>query len=119
MGHNDVCQNTFAEIPTDAVFEAEFREGMAKLKAGLPAGATVYVVGIVDIYRLWQVAADKRALGIVDCEVLWATSLLKWYPCATMLEPAQQGIGPPVHPRPHHRVQRHSQTGDRGVQHCT
>ena len=52
MGHNDVCQNTFAEIPTDAVFEAKFREGMAKLKAGLPAGATVYVVGIVDIYRL-------------------------------------------------------------------
>jgi lysophospholipase L1-like esterase len=87
MGHNDVCQNTFAEIPTNAVFEAKFREGMAKLKAGLPAGATVYVVGIVDIYRLWQVAADKRALGIVDCAVLWATSLLKWYPCATMLSP--------------------------------
>lgn len=87
MGHNDVCQNSFAEIPTDAVFEAKFREGMAKLKAGLPAGATVYIVGIVDIYRLWQVAADKRALGIVDCEVLWATSLLKWYPCATMLSP--------------------------------
>jgi lysophospholipase L1-like esterase len=87
MGHNDVCQNTFAEIPDESVFETKFREGMAKLKAGLPAGATVYVVGIVDIYRLWQVAADKRALGIVDCEVLWATSLLKWYPCATMLSP--------------------------------
>jgi len=87
MGHNDVCQNTFAEIPNDEVFKAKFEEGMDKLKAGLPAGATVYVVGIVDIYRLWQVAADKRALGIVDCEVLWATSLLKWYPCATMLSP--------------------------------
>ncbi len=87
MGHNDVCQNSFAEIPTDAVFEARFKEGMDRLKAGLPPGATVYVVGIVDIYRLWQVAADKKALGIVDCEVLWATSLLKWYPCATMLSP--------------------------------
>ena len=93
MGHNDVCQNTFAEIPDDAVFEAKFREGMAKLKAGLPAGATVYVVGIVDIYQLWQVAADKRALGIVDCEVLWATSLLKWYPCGTMLNPLIREAG--------------------------
>jgi lysophospholipase L1-like esterase len=87
MGHNDVCQNTFAEIPSDEVFKAKFEEGMDKLKTGLPAGATVYVVGIVDIHRLWQVAADKRALGIVDCEVLWATTLLKWYPCATMLSP--------------------------------
>ncbi len=87
MGHNDVCQDRFADIPGEAEFEARFREGMEKLRTGLPAGATVYVVGIVDIYRLWQVADDKRALGIVDCEVLWATTLLTWYPCATMLNP--------------------------------
>jgi lysophospholipase L1-like esterase len=87
MGHNDVCQDRFIDIPSDAVFEAKFREGMQTLNKGLPAGATVYVVGIVDIYRLWQVADDKRALGIVDCEVLWATTLLKWYPCGTMLNP--------------------------------
>ena len=87
MGQNDVCGNTFADIPTDAVFEAKFREGLTKLKSGLRGGATIYVVGIVDIYRLRQVADDKRALGIVDCEVLWATSLLKLFPCGTMLNP--------------------------------
>jgi lysophospholipase L1-like esterase len=87
MGQNDVCGNTFADIPTDAVFEAKFREGLSNLKNGLPTGATIYVVGIVDIYRLRQVADDKKALGIVDCEVLWATSLIKLFPCGTMLNP--------------------------------
>jgi len=87
MGHNDACQDRFIDIPSNAVFEDKFREGMDILKAGLPKGATVYVVGIVDIYRLWEVAQDKKALGIVDCEVLWATTLLKWYPCSTMLNP--------------------------------
>ena len=91
MGHNDVCQDRFVDIPSEAEFESHFRAGLDKLKAGLPAGATVYVAGIVDIYRLWEVARDKKALGIVDCEVLWATTLLKWYPCSTMLNPL---IGP-------------------------
>ncbi len=87
MGHNDVCQDRFADIPSEAEFESHFRAGLDKLKAGLPAGATVYVAGIVDIYRLWEVARDKKALGIVDCEVLWATTLLKLFPCGTMLNP--------------------------------
>jgi len=87
MGHNDVCQDRFVDIPSEAEFERNFRAGLDNLKAGLPAGATIYVVGIVDIYRLWEVAQDKKALGIVDCEVLWATTLLKWYPCSTMLNP--------------------------------
>jgi len=87
MGHNDVCQNHPSEIPTDGEFEENFRAGMKILSQGLPEGATIYVVGIVDIYRLWEIARDKRALGIVDCEVLWATSALGWYPCATMLSP--------------------------------
>jgi len=87
MGHNDVCQNTFAEIPSDAVFEANFRQGMNNLKNGLPNGATVYVLAIVDIRRLYDVGQDMYALGIVDCEVLWATTLLGWFPCGTMLSP--------------------------------
>ena len=87
MGHNDVCQNHPSEIPTDAVFEKNFRAGMEKLSQGLTVGATIYVVGIVDIYTLWEIARDKKALGIVDCEVLWATSLLELFPCATMLSP--------------------------------
>ncbi|MGB4547754.1 MAG: SGNH/GDSL hydrolase family protein [Syntrophales bacterium] len=87
MGHNDVCGDTFADIPTDAVFEAKFREGLTHLRNGLPKGATIYVVGIVDIYRLREAAGDKKALGIVDCKVLWATSLLRLFPCGTMLNP--------------------------------
>jgi lysophospholipase L1-like esterase len=87
MGQNDVCQNHPAEIPTDAVFEAKFREGLEKLRLGLPTGATIYVIGIVDIYRLWQTAQDKKALGIVDCEVLWATTMLDLFPCGTLLNP--------------------------------
>jgi lysophospholipase L1-like esterase len=87
MGHNDVCQNTFAEIPSDAVFEAQFRAGMENLKNGLPNGSSVYVLAIVDIKNLYEVAKDKYALGIVDCEVLWATSLIGLFPCGTMLNP--------------------------------
>jgi lysophospholipase L1-like esterase len=87
MGHNDVCQNNFAAIPSDAVFEANFRAGMNNLKNGLPNGATVYVLAIVDIRRLYEVGKDMYALGILDCEVLWATTLLNWFPCGTMLSP--------------------------------
>ncbi len=87
MGHNDVCQDRFVDIPSEAEFESNFTAGLEKLKEKLPVGATVYVVGIVDIYRLWESARDKKALGIVDCEVLWATTLLKLFPCGTMLNP--------------------------------
>lgn len=87
MGHNDVCQNHPWEIPSDAVFEANFRAGMENLKNGLPAGATVYVLAIVDIRRLYEVGKDKKLLGIIDCEVLWATTLLELFPCGTMLSP--------------------------------
>ena len=87
MGHNDVCGNHASDIPSDEEFEANFRLGMEKLKTGLSPGATIYVVGIADIYQLWQIARDKKALGIVDCEVLWATTLLDLFPCGTMLNP--------------------------------
>ena len=87
MGHNDVCGDDFADIPTDGEFEAKMRAGFDILAAGLPHGATIYVLGIVDIYELWVVAQDKQALGIVDCELLWALTLLDLYPCSTMLSP--------------------------------
>jgi lysophospholipase L1-like esterase len=87
MGHNDVCQNNFASIPTNAQFEANVRAGLNNLKNGLPAGATVYVLGIVDIYKLWQLGDQLSALGILDCRIVWATSLAGIFPCATMLSP--------------------------------
>ncbi|GAB4339029.1 MAG: hypothetical protein Kow0099_13680 [Candidatus Abyssubacteria bacterium] len=87
MGHNDVCQDHPWEIPTDAEFEAYFRAGMENLKNGLLAGATVYVLAIVDIRRLYDVGQDKKLLGIIDCPVLWAGTIFGLYPCATMLSP--------------------------------
>lgn len=87
MGHNDVCQNNFADIPTDAEFEANVRAGFEQLRTGLPNGATVYTAGIVDIYKLWQLGPQlSGALGI-SCEVIWAATLLEIYPCGTMLSP--------------------------------
>ena len=87
MGHNDVCQGSFSSIPTDAQFEANVRAGLNRLKTGLPAGATVNVLGIVDIYKLWQLGDQLTAFGILDCRVIWAASLLNIFPCATMLSP--------------------------------
>jgi len=87
MGHNDVCQGSFSSIPTNAQFEANVRAGLNRLKTGLPAGATVYVLGIVDIYKLWQLGDQLTAFGILDCRLIWATSLLNIFPCATMLSP--------------------------------
>lgn len=87
MGHNDVCQNSFADIPSVAQFEANVRTGLDNLKNGLPNGATVYVLAIVDIYKLWELGDELTALGFIDCEVLWATSLLNLFPCGTMLSP--------------------------------
>jgi lysophospholipase L1-like esterase len=87
MGHNDVCQHDFADIPTDEDYDANLRAGMETLSTDLPEGATIYVVGIVDIYRLWEIARHKKALGIIDCEVLWAFTLLDLFPCGTMLNP--------------------------------
>lgn len=87
MGHNDVCQNSFADIPTDAEFETNVRAGFDRLRTGLPNGATVYTAGIVDIYKLWQLGPQlSGALGI-SCEVIWEATLLEIYPCSTMLSP--------------------------------
>jgi lysophospholipase L1-like esterase len=93
LGHNDVCQNDPLNIPDIDTFEANMRAGLdilrggGELGPGLPYRAAVYIVGIVDIQQLRTVADDKRALGIVDCEVLWALSLLDLYPCASILNP--------------------------------
>ncbi|HKK52184.1 MAG TPA: SGNH/GDSL hydrolase family protein, partial [Myxococcota bacterium] len=87
MGHNDVCQDSFSNIPTDAEFEANVRAGFDALRAGLPNGATVYTLGIVDIYKLWQLGPQLSGLLGVSCEVVWATTLIGAFPCGTMLNP--------------------------------
>ncbi len=84
MGHNDVCQTQAWMIPSDEDYERNFRLGMDVLKNGLPAGATIYVVGIADLKRLWTVAQDKQALGIVNCVRIWS---LDRFPCSTVVDP--------------------------------
>jgi len=88
MGHNDVCDDSFAGIPTDAEFEANVRAALDQYQLSLPNGATVYLIGLVDIYSLWQLGDELDALGIIPCSLLWATTLLELFPCATMLSPA-------------------------------
>ena len=86
LGGNDVCRDTIAALPTNAEFEASFRAGMATLLAQLPSNATVQVVNIPNVKRLYDIGQDKAALGIVDCEVLWAGTVLG-FPCGSMLSP--------------------------------
>jgi lysophospholipase L1-like esterase len=88
MGHNDICQDDESEIPTEAQFEDNVREALDELKK-LPKGATIYVVGMVDVASLYEVAKDKKALGIVDCEVLWYFTLFELFPCGTILGPTR------------------------------
>lgn len=86
MGQNDICGDDPSEIPTDEEFETNFRAGFDALALGLPPGATVYVLGIVDIYRLWQIGDELEALGVIDCEDAWDL-LGDKAPCGTMLDP--------------------------------
>jgi lysophospholipase L1-like esterase len=87
MGANDVCADDFSDIPTDAEFEANVREGFRKLKRGLRDGATIYTLGIIDIYKLWQLGDDLTAFGTLDCELIWETTTQGIFPCGTMLSP--------------------------------
>jgi lysophospholipase L1-like esterase len=87
MGHNDVCQKDSIYQPDEDEFRDNMDAGFQLLAADLPRGATVYVVGMVDVYELWLLGEEKKALGIVDCEVLWALTLFDLFPCATVLSP--------------------------------
>jgi lysophospholipase L1-like esterase len=91
MGHNDICQDYESEIPTEAEFEDNVRAALEELK-NLPDGATIYVVGMVDVPSLYEVAEDKKALGIVDCEVLWFFTFFELFPCGTILGPLRTDI---------------------------
>lgn len=86
LGGNDVCKDTIEELPSDLAFAYTFAEGLIALLEKLPAGATVQVVAIPDIKRLYEIGIDKRALGIVDCSLLWQTTTLG-FPCGSMLSP--------------------------------
>ena len=86
LGGNDVCRDTIADLPTDAEFQANFTAGMNTLLANMASGTTVQVVAIPDVKRLYDIGKDKDALGIADCETLWALTVLG-FPCGSMLSP--------------------------------
>jgi len=88
MGHNDVCSGSFADIPTDAEFEANVRAGFDQLEAGLPNGATIQTLALVDIYKLWELGPQLSGAFGISCQTLWAATLFDIFPCATMLSPA-------------------------------
>jgi lysophospholipase L1-like esterase len=87
MGQNDICGDDASEIPTDQEFEDNVRAAFEVLEAGLPAGATVYTLAIVDIYRLWEIGDELELAGIVECSEIWEALSSKYIPCATMLDP--------------------------------
>jgi hypothetical protein len=59
---------------------------MNTLLANMANGTTVQVVAIPDVKRLYDIGKDKDALGIADCETLWALTVLG-FPCGSMLSP--------------------------------
>lgn len=87
MGQNDVCGDDFSDIPTDEEFEANVMAAFEVLRMGLPPGATIYTLGIIDIYQLWQIGDDLDFLGIIDCQDIWDELSSDLIPCATMLDP--------------------------------
>ncbi len=86
LGGNDVCRDSIADLPTDYEFTVDAAIGLVELFQSLPDGATVQVVAIPDIKRLYEVGIDKTALGIVDCELLWRLTAMG-FPCGSMLSP--------------------------------
>ena len=72
LGSNDACRDSVADLPTPAQFSTRFRAGMDTLLANLSAGATVQVVAIPNVVRVYQMGVDKKALGLVDCPRVWA-----------------------------------------------
>jgi lysophospholipase L1-like esterase len=87
IGHNDVCDDDFAGIPSDAEFETNVRAAFETLRAGLRPGATVYTVGMIDVYRLWEIGDELTALGVLDCQEIWENELFDFTPCGTMFGP--------------------------------
>jgi lysophospholipase L1-like esterase len=85
MGQNDVCGDDVSEIPTDEEFELNVRTAFDLLRDGLPPGATVYALAIVDIHQLWVIKDDLELFFDVDCADVWDLLASEDVPCGTML----------------------------------
>jgi lysophospholipase L1-like esterase len=86
LGGNDVCRDEIADLPTDAEIQGHVAATLDFLHTSLPAGATVQVVGIPDVKRLHDVGLAEKGLLGIDCQAIWATTVLG-FPCGSMLSP--------------------------------
>jgi lysophospholipase L1-like esterase len=86
LGGNDVCRDEIADLPTDEEIRGHVRATLQVLDRDLPAGATVLVVGIPDVKRLYDIGLTQGGLLGIDCEDIWATTALG-FPCGSMLSP--------------------------------
>ncbi|MDH3670669.1 MAG: SGNH/GDSL hydrolase family protein [Gammaproteobacteria bacterium] len=93
LGGNDVCRSNVSDLPDEETvgdkigFRDDFREGLDELLSHLPKGATVYVAGIPDVPRLYDIGKDKELLGIVNCPFVWDLTKL----CGSVLSSRSTG----------------------------
>jgi lysophospholipase L1-like esterase len=75
IGANDVCRPRIADMTSTAQYETQVGVALGTVKAGIPK-ARVLMVSLPDIYRVWEVAHNRRsaqqawALGV--CQSLLA-----------------------------------------------
>lgn len=79
MGANDVCTSSIATMTPVADFRAQFTATMNVLASGLPAGSTVFVSSIPNVYQLWALFRNNPTAQLV-----WALAGI----CQSMLSPA-------------------------------
>jgi lysophospholipase L1-like esterase len=93
LGGNDVCRDSLDDVPPPIDFVLDYLDGVAVLdpsiwggRGGLTPGSTVYTASIPDIKQLYDVGKDETGIFGIDCEAIWATTLIG-FPCGSMLSP--------------------------------
>jgi lysophospholipase L1-like esterase len=79
MGANDVCTSSISTMTPVVDFRAQFTATMNVLAQGLPAGSTVFVSSIPNVYQLWALLRNNPTAQLV-----WALAGI----CQSMLSPA-------------------------------
>jgi len=80
LGGNDICNrdcvnpaNCGNPLYTDAQWTSAVRAGLDKLVAGLPLGATVYLLGVPRVHDLRAAGVAKSSASDIDCPSFWDT----------------------------------------------
>jgi lysophospholipase L1-like esterase len=74
IGANDVCRPRIGDMTSTTQFEVQVGVALSTVKAGIPK-ARVLVVSLPDIYRVWEVAHNRRS-----AQQAWALGV-----CPTLL----------------------------------